>query len=752
ATLGHNWSSGNLLVAYEAYRRDDLPASARKSSASSDLRPLGGTDHRDTFSYPGNIVRTDPATGGIVPFWGIPPGQSGVGLRPGDFQAGAINRFNQNAGVDVLPGQRRQSAYLALRQSLTPDLELSGDVRYGFRKVKSATNGATSTLTVGRNNPFFVSPNGAATNQIQYAFLGLVGPRFTHAGVQSLSTSLGAELQLPGDWRANGYGAFAQEIIESTQSEGVNSLILAEALGNAPDNPLTAYSAARDGFFNPFAATPAGNSAAAIAAITSGFTKTRYRSNVESADLDADGTVFRLPGGPVKLAAGLQARRETFLNTGSSFSSAPAPTPLTTFDAQLQVAAAFAEVRIPLVGPDNARPGLQSLAVSGALRAEHYSDFGQTVNPRVSVEWSPMSGVKVRGTYGQSFRAPALVELYGGQVYSQLAVPLNGQTVRTLAKQGSNPGLGPETATSWTFGADFEPAALPGLRLAATWFQTDFENRIDRPLASAPRASILTDPRLAPFVQRITPATSAADLVLINGLLADPLFNASQGVFLPTEYVAVTDLRYVNTSGLKVRGIDLQAAYGRDARPRPGAQPPQRIEGHARRQDRVTDHHRPAGPPRHRRDLLGSRRRRVAQRPQPLRHGSALLRQPRRAGLRRQQRRRHRPLRFAANLPELVMPAAAWGLAALAAASLGLGVCRAALAQATPSATAPMTLEEILRGERKVGLARFSPDGRQVLVSVERQDRPSRGAPWKLTATETHVWAVDTGRQRRVGG
>jgi len=565
ATFGHNWSTGNVLVAYEAYQRDRLPASARRYSASSDLRSLGGTDHRDTFSFPGNVVRTDPVTGGIVPFWGVPPGQSGVGLRPTDFQAGVINRFNQNAGVDVLPEQRRQSAYLALRQAVTPDFELTGDARYGFRRVKVASSGATSTLTVGRNNPFFVSPNGTATNQIQYAFLGLVGPRFTHAGVQSLSTSLGGELKLPGDWRANGYAAFAQEIIESTQSEGVNSLVLAEALGNAPDNPLTPYSPSRDGFFNPYSATTAGNSATTLAAISSGFTKTRYRSNVESADFDADGTMFHLPGGAAKLAVGVQARRETFLNTGSSFSSQPAPIPLTTFDAHRKVAAAYAEVRIPLIGPDNARPGLASLDLSGALRAEHYSDFGRTVNPRVSVEWSPMSGVKLRGTYGESFRAPALVELYGGQVYSQLAVPLNGQTVRTLAKQGSNPDLGPETATSWTFGIDIAPAALPGLRLAATWFETDFENRIDRPLASAPRASILTDPRLAPFVQRITPATSAADLALINRLLADPLFNASQGVFLPTEYVAVTDLRYVNTSGLKVRGIDMQAAYGANA-------------------------------------------------------------------------------------------------------------------------------------------------------------------------------------------
>src|SRR5262249_6098066 len=157
-----------------------------------------------------------------------------------------------------------------------------------------------------------------------------------------------------------GYAAFAQEIIENTQSEGVNSLVLAEALGNAADNPLTPYSAARDGFFNPYSATTAGNSAATLAAISSGFTKSRYRSDGESADLDAEGPVLHRPGGPENLAVALPARRETFLNTGSTFSSQPAPVPLTTFDASRKVAAAFAEVRIPLIGPENARPGIES--------------------------------------------------------------------------------------------------------------------------------------------------------------------------------------------------------------------------------------------------------------------------------------------------------------------------------------------------------------------------------------------------------
>ena len=563
--LGHRWTTGGLVVAYEAYRRKPLLADARRFTASPDLRPLGGGDYRDTFSFPGNILRVDPATGASTPFWAIPTGQSGVGLRPSDFTPGTVNLFNQNAGIAVLPDQRRQGAYLAVHQEVAPGVELSADVRYGFRKVKALAFGAISSFSVGRNNPFFVSPNGAATHQVQYAFAGLAGLRPNLAGVESLAVTLGAEADLFGDWRLDAYGAFAQEITENRQSGGVHSRILAEALGNIADDPATAYSAARDGFFNPFDATGAGNAPATIAAITSGFSYSRYRGRVSSANVEADGTLFRLPGGPVQLAVGGQLRRESFRSQGSNYSSTAAPVPTALFDRDRKVASVFGEMRIPLVGPDNARPLVDALEFSAAVRAEHYSDFGRTTNPRFGVQWSIVPGLKVRGTYGESYRAPALPELYNRQTFSPVEVIVGGERLRTLAKLGGNPDLGPETAKSWTLGLDLEPQAVPGLKVSATWFETDFDNRIDRPLVGAPRSTILTNPIYAPFVRRVSPATNAADLALVTALINSPAYQTAQGVFPATSFVAITESGYVNTAGLKVRGFDLLAAYGRDA-------------------------------------------------------------------------------------------------------------------------------------------------------------------------------------------
>ncbi|MDB5459912.1 MAG: TonB-dependent receptor, partial [Caulobacteraceae bacterium] len=389
AVLGHNWTGGGMLLAYESYQRDALAAADRSYTASSDLRPFGGTDHRLAMAFPGNIVAVDPATGLSGPYYAIPPGQNGLGLTPSAFRTGALNRSDRQTGLDVLPDQRRQSAYLAVHQDLGDRLEISGDARYGFRAARTRIAPQIATFTVRRSNPYFVSPNGAASNQIQYSFEGELPNPVIRATAESLTTSLGARLQLPRGWAADGYLGFAQEIDEAHAGGVVNTAILSEALGNVADRPQTAYSPARDGYFNPYTGVAA-NPASVMAAIGSGFTNSRTRSQVETVNLQADGPLFKLPGGALKLAVGVNARRETFRRAGASYSSTVAPVPQIGVSGERKVGAVFAEVRVPLVGPENARPGVALLELSGAVRAEHYSDFGNTVDPKAGIVWAPV--------------------------------------------------------------------------------------------------------------------------------------------------------------------------------------------------------------------------------------------------------------------------------------------------------------------------------------------------------------------------
>lgn len=559
--FGRGWSGGNLFVAVEADRRAALAASDRWFTANADLRPYGGLDRRETFSFPGNIAQLDPVTRTNVPTFGIPPGQSGVGLTPAAFQAGVLNRQTPQLGADILPDQRGWSLYAAANQHLGERLEVSGDLRYGYRRATAALLPSTTTLTVARANPFYVSPVGAASEQIFYSFQGeLPNPRALRTA-ETMTATLDGKLDLVRDWRAEGYLAAAQEIDESTSSGQVNSTLLSEALGNSADNPATPYSPARDGFFNPFTGVAA-NPAAVTSAIGSGFTKNRPRSRFLTFNLQADGTLLTLPGGPLKAAVGVQARREDFRADGSTFTSGVAPRAQTPSYGSRIVTAAFAELRAPLVAPDPDRTGLNALELSVAARSERYSDFGDTFNPKAGLLWTPAPGLHVRATYGTSFKAPTTRDLNTAPINTALNLPQGASTVLTFSLQGGNPNLRPETAKSWTLGADWRPASIPGLQLSATWFRTDFKDRIDRPVAQN-TGTVLSDPRFAMFVQRINPQSNADDLALIKRLLADPATIASSNP--PENYRAIVDIRLVNTGALLVDGVDLTGTYDRDA-------------------------------------------------------------------------------------------------------------------------------------------------------------------------------------------
>ncbi|HYD46455.1 MAG TPA: TonB-dependent receptor, partial [Phenylobacterium sp.] len=410
--------------------------------------------------------------------------------------------------------------------------------------------------------PFFVSPIGAASHQIDYAFQGeLANPQVSPV-TESFSGAAGFKLQLPAAWLLEGYGGLGQEHIASRTTGLLNSAFLNEALGAVPDNPLTAYRAASDGYFNPFTGQPA-NAAAVLAFIGSGRSETKLRNQVFSGGLQADGPLIRLPAGEVKLAVGVQARRETYARSGVNFTSTVTPTAQQSLKAERDMAAAYAELNAPLVGPENRRPGVEQLELTAAIRAERYSDFGSTVNPKIGLIWSPLEGVRWKATYGESFRAPALTELSEAEVYTPLRLQDVSGQVLTLALNGGNRDLEPETAKSWTVTLEVAPPHIPGLQASLSAFRTTFESRIDRPLFSN-RLTALTDPTLAGFVQRLDPQ-DPADLALITRLLADPRTLTSLGVFPPTDYRAITDFRYVNTGRLQVSGLDVQAAYARPA-------------------------------------------------------------------------------------------------------------------------------------------------------------------------------------------
>jgi outer membrane receptor for ferrienterochelin and colicin len=85
---------------------------------------------------------------------------------------------------------------------------------------------------------------------------------------------------------------------------------------------------------------------------------------------------------------------------------------------------------------------INDVKLIAGVRYDNFSDFGDTINPRASLSWSP-SDFNFRFGYGQAFKAPEFVNMY--PVFTRNS--LRGGLTSTSIING-NPNLVPETAES----------------------------------------------------------------------------------------------------------------------------------------------------------------------------------------------------------------------------------------------------------------------------------------------------------------
>src|SRR5690606_144022 len=85
-----------------------------------------------------------------------------------------------------------------------------------------------------------------------YSFLRELGPIRQRGQIKAWNATGGLTYDAFGDWQIEAHVSHSAEKSRFRGSNYVNSVYLAEALGNRPDNPATPFSTSVDGFFNPF--------------------------------------------------------------------------------------------------------------------------------------------------------------------------------------------------------------------------------------------------------------------------------------------------------------------------------------------------------------------------------------------------------------------------------------------------------------------------------------------------------------------
>ena len=551
-TFGWSWESGNVLLSYEYFDQKALPSTDRAFTASSDLSPFGGTDWRQPGGSPANVV-----AGGQV--FAVPDGQDGTALTAADFVGldDSQNFFNEREIIDLLPDLQRQSVYLHSTQGIG-DVELFAAARFATEENARRNNVATTfDFTVTDASPWFVDPTDSGLTEVRvrnYSIAEEAGTVEFIGEIDTYGATLGAEIEFPENWSSELTLNWSKEEALSGVSKGLDSAARATLATsvNLSDPALA---------FNPFSdGTNTNNRAILEQLFTAPFPQTSYENELRSAGLVVNGNLLELGGGAAQLAFGIDFRRESLFTVlaGSSFRIED--------ELSRDIRSAYAELFLPLFGQANSRTGLRRLEVSLAARHEDFSDFGSSTNPKLGILWSPLQSLTLKGTYGTSFRAPALPNLDETGWFAWF-LPAGFLGPPAIFLGGTNPDLGAEEATTWTAGFQWTPKTIDGLSLDVTYFSVDFEGRIAQPFSNPFVA--LADPAAFPSVTIANPTPEQ-----IAQFVNTP--NFSEGRFAPgsaEELVSgaipvdfIIDSRLTNLASNDVTGLELQLFYAADFR------------------------------------------------------------------------------------------------------------------------------------------------------------------------------------------
>lgn len=285
------------------------------------------------------------------------------------------------------------------------------------------------------------------------------------------------------------------------------------------------------------------------------------RITQQQVQANLSGELVDLPAGPLGVAIGAEYRRESSDENHDALTNAglTGGNALPDTSGSFDVKEVYGEVNIPILADT---PGFHQLNLRAAGRISDYSTVGTIYTYNVGGDWELVEGLRFRGTYARSVRAPNIGELYtgpsqtfptgiidpclgisaagGGELGDRCrAVPgvmaninANGKFTLTQSdRQGvsgydsGNPELNEEKSTSWTVGAVIAPRHLDGA-LRRLQFSVDYFNiGVKDAIAAADRNYSLQqcyNQGVASFCDLIerraaaTPVNSAGSLEFVN--------------------------------------------------------------------------------------------------------------------------------------------------------------------------------------------------------------------------------------------
>lgn len=483
-TAGKTWENGSAYISYSYNKSDSLFGRDRDFIRNLDYSSSTYRG-RDTNCPTSNLVVNTVGFG-----------------RTWNSVAVTNNRCDNSQDASRVPSAERHGAIAGLSWDFGDKTRLDVRGYFGQRKTLS-TSDLNGSVAVNANNPYAAGalPSGLVLGSTFVTIPGIGTLPLTNVAAANfnLQPLLGRNSQRSSTL-TRGYGARAELTHDLTENWQIRALAnlgesdsrygltgINAARLNAAGAPAAPGTSANS--FNPF--NVANNNAALIADLIDEELAGQAKDQIFQARLIAEGKLFELPGGDVRLAFGyehvndkLRRRVEPSVRIGGL-----SKTPFTPYSRNIN--SLFGELNLPLIDDGD---GGSMLTVSGAGRYDKYSDFGSTFNPKLGVTFEPVKGFVLRGNYGTSFTAPTPVDQLGAltSTINTFGIvpfipaggpqPLAGAN-NTIALQGSLPNLQPQEADTWSVGVDLTPTN--GLRFSASYYDIKFSNILGTPTSNA---------------------------------------------------------------------------------------------------------------------------------------------------------------------------------------------------------------------------------------------------------------------------
>ncbi|KQY88339.1 TonB-dependent receptor [Pelomonas sp. Root1444] len=544
----------NILGTF-SFQEYDVIHAADRDFAKTGNRPDIGVVKDSGNTFPANAFNA--VTGDYI------PGVAGFpNCRPPDSYGGASNcRYDYTSKIDIVPASSRFGALLRGTAELSSDHQLFAELSYSKNEITLGSS-QTPSSTTGRDDYLYPAggkyyPTAAVDASSSAGYRGdLViawrmvdgGQRLTKVTNDMTRALVGAEGTMAGwDYKIG--------LMRATSKASEDFLT-----GNFSDTQLVRV--LKTGNVNPFGPNDATGLALLKEAELSGNNRSS-KTTLDAFDFSLSRELFAMAGGNAAMAAGLDLRKEEYLDGYSDIAGSGdivgGSGNAGKVRGERKTMGVYAELIMPVI---------KNLELNAAVRADRYTGTKgesrdgafsspnlSSTSPKFSIRWTPTKELLVRGSVGRGFRAPALDNLYapsagtntGGNFtdpyYDSLVGCANVGNpnycnTQLTAINNSNRNLKPEKSKTATLGVVFEP--IKDLSMEVGYFNIEITNGIKTLTGD----DILKDW----FKNQTGPTTSSS-------VYANRLVKNAQG------YLDHVEASLENVGQAKVSGFDLSARY-----------------------------------------------------------------------------------------------------------------------------------------------------------------------------------------------